>query len=148
MARILIPLPDHDFDVTEVAVPWRHLSNAGHELVFATQVEGTIPAADPLLLSGVIFGELGAEDEPKRFYQEMTASSEFARTIAWDAIEPESFDGLLLAGGHAQECGSTSDQRYCSRRSQSLGVEASGCRNLPWRDRIGALAARWKVAAP
>lgn len=102
MARILVPLPDHDFDVTEVSVPWRHLRDAGHEVVFATQVEGTIPAADPLLLSGVIFGQLGAENEPKQFYQEMTQSTEFRQTIAWDAIEPDHFDGLLLAGGHAQ----------------------------------------------
>ena len=27
--RVLIPLPDSDFDVTEVAVPWRLLTDAG-----------------------------------------------------------------------------------------------------------------------
>jgi putative intracellular protease/amidase len=37
MAKILIPLPDKDFDVTEVAVPWRMLKNAEHEVVFATE---------------------------------------------------------------------------------------------------------------
>src|SRR6266567_2816738 len=31
MARILVPLPDRDFDVTEVAVPWKLLTRAGHE---------------------------------------------------------------------------------------------------------------------
>lgn len=31
MASILFPLPDHDFDVTEVAVPWRLLRDPGHE---------------------------------------------------------------------------------------------------------------------
>ena len=35
--RVLIPLPDRDFDVTEVAVPWRLLRDAGHEVVFATE---------------------------------------------------------------------------------------------------------------
>ena len=29
MARVLLPLPDTDFDVTEVAVPWRMLTDAG-----------------------------------------------------------------------------------------------------------------------
>jgi putative intracellular protease/amidase len=33
---VLIPLPDRDFDVTEVAVPWRVLRDAEHQVVFAT----------------------------------------------------------------------------------------------------------------
>jgi len=33
MAIILIPLPDCDFDTTEVAVPWRLLTRAGHQEV-------------------------------------------------------------------------------------------------------------------
>lgn len=102
MARILIPLPDHDFDVTEVAVPYRVLQDAGHELTFATEEAGSIPAADPLLLTGVLFGQLGAEPEPKDFYGAMTNAPEFRQTIAWRDVVPEHFDGLLLAGGHAQ----------------------------------------------
>ena len=30
--RVLLPLPDRDFDVTEVAVPWAVLREAGHEV--------------------------------------------------------------------------------------------------------------------
>ncbi len=101
MARVLIPLPDRDFDVTEVAVPWRKLRDGGHEVVFATEVAGTLPCADPLLLSGVVFGQLGAEPEPKRFYREMERSDAFKKTIAWRDIEPATFDGLMLPGGHA-----------------------------------------------
>jgi putative intracellular protease/amidase len=99
--RILIPLPDRDFDVTEVAVPWRLATRAGHQVVFATEQGGAAPACDPLLLSGVLFGKLGAADEPKDFYREMEASPELQRPIAWRAIEPASFDGLILPGGHA-----------------------------------------------
>ena len=40
--RVLIPLPDRDFDVTEVAVPWRVLCDAGHQVVFATERAGTV----------------------------------------------------------------------------------------------------------
>lgn len=98
--RILMPLPDRDFDVTEVAVPWRLLTRAGHEVVFATE-RGERPAADPLLLTGVIFGQLGAEPEPKTFYRELEKSPELDQPIRWDAIDPEAFDGLYLAGGHA-----------------------------------------------
>jgi putative intracellular protease/amidase len=67
LARVLIPLPDRDFDVTEVAVPWRLLSEAGHQVVFCTEKGGSPPAADPLLLTGVLFGQLGAEPEPCAF---------------------------------------------------------------------------------
>jgi putative intracellular protease/amidase len=99
--RVLIPLPDHDFDVTEVAVPWLVLRDAGHEMVFATERGGTIPAADPRLLSGVIFGQLGAAPEAKRMYAELTKAPEFTSTRAWGALDPAAFDGLLLPGGHA-----------------------------------------------
>lgn len=98
--RILMPLPDRDFDVTEVAVPWRLLTRAGHEVVFATE-HGGRPAADPLLLTGVLFGQLGAEPEPKAFYGELERAPELDRPITWDAIDPAAFDGLYLAGGHA-----------------------------------------------
>jgi len=30
--RVLLPLPDRDFDVTEVAVPWVILRDAGHQV--------------------------------------------------------------------------------------------------------------------
>jgi putative intracellular protease/amidase len=96
MARVLLPLPDTDFDVTEVAVPWKLLTEAGHEVVFATE-RGSAPVADPLLLKGVLFGQLGAEPEPKRFYAELLPT---IRPVAWEAVDT-TFDALLLPGGHA-----------------------------------------------
>jgi putative intracellular protease/amidase len=100
-ARVLIPLPDHDFDVTEVAVPWHLLTSAGHEVTFATERAGTVPAADPQLLTGVLFGQLGAAAEARRFYREMTGSLEFRGTAGWAEVDPGAFDGLILPGGHA-----------------------------------------------
>ncbi|MER6224431.1 type 1 glutamine amidotransferase domain-containing protein [Streptomyces sp. 900105755] len=99
--RVLMPLPDRDFDVTEVAVPWRELTRAGHQVVFATERGGTRPAADPRLLTGVLFGQLGAEDEPRRFYEQLTAAPEFTDTVGWSGLDVTGFDGLLLPGGHA-----------------------------------------------
>ena len=99
--RILIPLPDRDFDVTELSVPWRVLSEAGHEAVFATEHGGSAPQADPRLLTGVIFGKLGAYDEPKAFYSELAATDAFQAPLAWSDVQPSDYDGLLLAGGHA-----------------------------------------------
>jgi putative intracellular protease/amidase len=100
MARVLIPLPDLDFDPTEAAVPWKMLRDAGHDVVFATEL-GAVPACDPRLVTGVIFGELGAKPEPKSFYAEMAASKEMRAPITWQAIDPGAYDALVLPGGHA-----------------------------------------------
>jgi putative intracellular protease/amidase len=99
--RVLMPVPDHDFDVTEVVVPWRLLTDAGHQVVLATERAGTRPAADPRLLTGVLFGRLGAAPEPVRFYEELTRAPEFAATVSWADLDVTEFDGLLLPGGHA-----------------------------------------------
>jgi putative intracellular protease/amidase len=101
MARIWMPLPDRDFDVTEVAVPWRLLTRAGHEVVFATEKGAAPPSADPLLLTGVLFGQLGAAREPCDFYRELECDDAFCNPVAWDGIEVADFDALLLPGGHA-----------------------------------------------
>ena len=100
MARVLVPLPDRDFDVTEVAVPWKLLTEAGHEVVFATE-KGKKPAADPRLLEGVLFGQLGAEEEAKAFYRELEGAPAFARPIAWSDVDPDAYGAMLLPGGHA-----------------------------------------------
>src|SRR3954451_24594732 len=99
--KVLVPLPDRDFDTTEVAVPWHHLRGRGHRVVFATEL-GAVPQCDPKLLTGVIFGKLGAASEPIAFYRELEQSPEFRSPIAWDAIVPAEFDGLVLPGGHAK----------------------------------------------
>src|SRR5258706_11229934 len=100
MARIVLPLPDHDFDVTEVAVPWKLLTDAGHHVVFATE-RGASPACDPLLLTGVVFGKLGARPEPVGFYRELERAPAFTSPRTWASCDGGGFDALFLAGGHA-----------------------------------------------
>lgn len=101
MARVLVPLPDTDFDPTETAAPWHTLTQAGHEVVFATE-GGRAPACDPLLLTGVVLGQLGARPRPKDLYAQMIASKECRSPITWKAIGPGDYDMLVLPGGHAQ----------------------------------------------
>jgi putative intracellular protease/amidase len=114
MAKVLVPLPDKDFDVTEVAVPWRLLRDAGHEVVFATET-GATPACDPLLITGVVFGKLGARPEPIAFYRELEQAPEFVAPRRWGELDARDFDALFLAGGHApgmrQYLGSAEVQR-------------------------------------
>jgi len=98
MARVLVPLPDHDFDTTEVAVPWVLLREAGHEVVFATET-GATPACDPLLLTGVVFGKLGARQDAIDAYRAMEPN--LASAISWRGLAEADFDALLLGGGHA-----------------------------------------------
>jgi putative intracellular protease/amidase len=100
MKRILCPLPDRDFDVTEVAVPWKLLKRAGHSVVFATEA-GATPAADPLLLTGVLFGKLGAGPEAKSFYSQLRLSPDFQHPLIWSSLRLSDYDALLLPGGHA-----------------------------------------------
>lgn len=96
-----MPLPDTDFDVTEVAVPWKLLTRAGHRVTFVTETGEVTPAADPLLIKGVLFGQLGAEPEPKQFYEELTFAPEFIKPLSWKTLDVTAYDALLLPGGHA-----------------------------------------------
>lgn len=99
--KILIPLPDQDFDLTEVAVPWKLFKNEGITVIFATET-GLIAKTDPLLISGVIFGQLGAKPDAISYYRELEQSVEFLHPINYDAINPADYDALHLPGGHAQ----------------------------------------------
>jgi putative intracellular protease/amidase len=117
--KVLVPLPDVDFDTTEVAVPWKLLSEAGHDVVFATEAGGSAPRCDSRLLDGVIFGQLGADPEPITFYREMAETSAFVQPVSWRDLRVSDFDGLLLAGGHApgmrQYLGSSELQAFVAR---------------------------------
>jgi putative intracellular protease/amidase len=99
--RVLMPLPDRDFDTTEVAIPWRTLTAAGHTVTFATERGDTVPACDPLLLTGVILGRLGARADAVDAYNQLSATEEFRNPIPWTDVDVTAFDGLLLPGGHA-----------------------------------------------
>lgn len=100
MARILVPLPDDDFDITEVAVPWKLLSRAGCAVTFATEA-ARAPRGDPRLLAGVLFGQLGAEPEAISSYRELEGAPAFREPIRYADIDPGEHDALLLPGGHA-----------------------------------------------
>src|SRR3954469_4473315 len=128
--RVLIPLPDRDFDTTEVAVPWHELRSSGHEVVFATE-GGAVPACDPKLLTGVIFGKLGADPEPIAFYGELAQAPEFRAPITGDAIEAADYDGMRQRRGrHARVRG----------RGRALCLGPLAGRRLPLRTSLRSAA--------
>jgi putative intracellular protease/amidase len=148
---IFCPLPDRDFDVTEVAVPWKLLSEAGHRVVFATET-GDTPACDPLLLTGVIFGQLGADPEPIEFYRELAATEPFTKPERWRDVDLASVDALLLPGGHApgmrQYLGSSDLQRMVSSVWQRGVPVAAICHGVLVLARAGVLREAMTTCLP
>ena len=114
MGTVLIPLPDRDFDPTEVAVSWQVLSG-DHQVVFATE-SGRPAAADDIMVTGrgldlwsavPLFGRLTlvgralrANADARRAYSEMVLSDEYRRPIAWADATLDGVDAVLLPGGH------------------------------------------------
>ena len=98
---VLITLPDRDFDPTEVAVPWQRLRDAGHDVIFATE-HGAIGQVDPLLLTGVIFGKLGALPENVALFHTLEQDPSFRKPMKWSDVRPSEFALLHLPGGHAK----------------------------------------------
>jgi putative intracellular protease/amidase len=151
MARILVPLPDRDFDTTEVAVPWHVLTQRGHDVVFATE-SGVVPACDPLLLTGVLFGQLGADPEPKRLYGEMIGAPAFRSPVRWADIDGGVADGLWLAGGHAKGMRQYLEGEVLRERVQAFWATgkpvAALCHGVLVLARAGVLAGRRTTCLP
>lgn len=115
--KILVPIPRRDFDPTEVAVSWKILRRAGHELTFATP-DGSPGAADPVMLSGegldawgfipglrklrLIGLALRAHAPARAAYRLLQQDPRFQKPLCYADLRAQDFDALLLPGGHAQ----------------------------------------------
>ncbi len=115
MASVLIPIPARDFDPTEVAVSWSVLKRLGHAVAFATP-DGGPGQADEIMLTGqgldfwgfapglkriVALGRLmRANADARRAYAAMQLDPAFQHPLSWRQVRRDSFDGLLLPGGH------------------------------------------------
>jgi len=115
VAKVLIPIPRHDFDPTEVAVSWSVLTRLGHAVMFATP-DGQPGKADDMMLSGEgldVWGFLPglrhvtavgklmrANADARHAYAAMQLDPAFQHPLLWQDVRNEEFDGLLLPGGH------------------------------------------------
>jgi len=116
MTKVLIPLPLHDFDPTEVAIPWKLMREAGFEIYFATP-DGRSAECDPMMISGEgldpwgwipvlnkirVFGlMLRANSSARQAYKELIDDKNFQQPKCYASLKSDDFDGLLLPGGHA-----------------------------------------------
>jgi putative intracellular protease/amidase len=115
MGTVLIPIPDRDFDPTEVAISWHVLTANGQQVVFATE-SGTAAAADDIMVTGrgldvwsalpvlgaisVVGRMLRANKDARHAYQAMLASPEYQHPSSWSETSLDGIDALLLPGGH------------------------------------------------
>jgi protease I len=101
--KILIPLPCYGFDPTEVAIPWKLLSKAGFEIVFTTP-RGIKASPDIRMLRGNDLGIwrsiLQAREDAIDACIEMESSQSFCNPLKYNDVHGESFDALVLPGGH------------------------------------------------
>ncbi len=114
-SRVLIVLPNRDFDPSEAAVTWLILAGLGLRVAFAT-ADGQPAAADPLMLSGEgldLWGRvpvlrklkllgllLRANASARRAYAQMRNSAAFLQPAEYSGLKVSDYDGLVLPGGH------------------------------------------------
>lgn len=112
-----MPLPRADFDPSEAAVSWRILSDAGHDVVFATP-DGRVANADPVMTTGLgldfwsrvpgvnrlkLVGlPLRANRNARAAYRALVDNAAFRAPLTHAQVRVQDFDALLLPGGHAQ----------------------------------------------
>ena len=98
--HIIMPLPDHDFDPTESATPWKMCTERGWKVAFSTE-QGQVAQADHRLLMGPVRGPLGAWKKALAAYRRMTLDEAYLHPIPYAGINPADYDAMLLPGGHA-----------------------------------------------
>jgi len=115
--KIIIPLPNKDFDPSEVAIPWQLLRQHGFTVLFSTP-DGKSASADPMMLSGegldvwgwipvikkirLIGLLLRANKAARMAHQALLNDSNFQCPCSYAQLSIEKYDGLVLPGGHAQ----------------------------------------------
>ncbi len=153
MARILIILPQTDFDPTEVALPWQMWSEAGHEVWFATET-GKPATCDPLTLSGqglpVLAASLKCRPAAQSAYAEMIAANRYQKPLDWAEARATDFAALHYPGGHAPGmrpyCESAEVQRLAKEAFAAKQPVSAICHGVLPLARAGVLKGRRTTA--
>ncbi|MES2396883.1 MAG: type 1 glutamine amidotransferase domain-containing protein [Bacteroidota bacterium] len=101
--KVIIPIPTYGFDPTEVAIPWKLLSDKNFDVQFSTP-DGKKAKADTKMLTGenlgIWKGVLKARKDAVQAYNEMETSEAFCDPIKYSELKENDFDAILLPGGH------------------------------------------------
>ncbi|MCK5774915.1 MAG: DJ-1/PfpI family protein [Bacteroidales bacterium] len=101
--RIIVPLPSNGCDPSEVAIPWKILSDKGFEIVFCTP-NGEKAITDQIMLTGKKLGllksVLAARQDAVAAYRELEISKAFNNPLKYSQAREEDFAAILLPGGH------------------------------------------------
>src|SRR5947209_12523358 len=125
--RVIIPLRDSDFDTTEVSIPWKRCVEAGLDVTFSTET-GKMGQTDPRLLTGVIFGRLGAKPDAIAAYRELEKIEAFRHPLPYDTIETGRYDMLLLPGGHAKGMRQYLESTVVQQKALEFKIGRASCR--------------------
>jgi len=103
MGKILLPVPSYGFDPTEVAIPWKVLSQRNYNVVFATP-DGEKASPDNCMLTGERLGiwksALRARRDAVTACHEMQSDASFCKPVAYSDLEADGYDAIFLPGGH------------------------------------------------
>lgn len=104
MYKVLILLPQIEFDPTEVAVPWKALTDAGHKVTFATQT-GAPAMCDQITLTGeglpMLAGSMKARPANRALYEAMIVTHSYQHPVTWETAIASDYDAFHFPGGHA-----------------------------------------------
>ena len=101
--KVLVPISSYGFDPTEVAIPWKILTENNFEVVFTTP-KGSKANADKLMLKGQKLGIwkpiLAARKDAVEAYSKMEKTKAFSQPLKYSDVLAKDYDAILLPGGH------------------------------------------------
>eukprot|EP01128_Nolandella_sp_AFSM9_P007301 TRINITY_DN3960_c0_g1_i1.p1 TRINITY_DN3960_c0_g1~~TRINITY_DN3960_c0_g1_i1.p1 ORF type:complete len:440 (+),score=69.11 TRINITY_DN3960_c0_g1_i1:129-1322(+) len=95
---VIIPLPDTDFSVAEVAITWKVLTAMGVFVEFATETGSPVIVPNWSGIKDRSFFQ-GLSADVRRYFFELTTSASFTHPLAWEDMRPARYSGLALLGG-------------------------------------------------
>jgi putative intracellular protease/amidase len=100
--KVIIPLPERDFDLTQTAVLWKILKANGIKVEFASEAgEKAVVNPDHLRKPDIInVSMFYPAFEPRRYFMEMEKDSSFLQPIPYAEIKAEEYTGMVLIAGN------------------------------------------------